>query len=119
LLISQNVPNLIGAKDMIIHLPTSGDILRAIEWLENENAEAVWLCGDIQQTWKKLSSAGKWIHAAGGVVFNSAGDLLMIHRLGRWDLPKGKCEHNESVNESAIREVQEECGIKQLHIRRE
>lgn len=119
LLIAQNVPKDIGSKDMLIHLPTAVDILRAVDWLENGRADNVWLCGDIFQIWKQLASIGKWIHAAGGVVFNSHGDLLMIHRLGRWDLPKGKCEKGESVRDSAVREVQEECGIQQLSICRE
>ncbi len=40
----------------------------------------------------------------------------MIFRSNKWDLPKGKLEHNENVMECAIREVQEECGISELRI---
>jgi 8-oxo-dGTP pyrophosphatase MutT (NUDIX family) len=36
----------------------------------------------------------------------------MILRLGKWDLPKGKMEKNEEPMICAIREVEEECGIK-------
>jgi 8-oxo-dGTP pyrophosphatase MutT (NUDIX family) len=35
----------------------------------------------------------------------------MIHRLGKWDLPKGKLENFEQPEEAAVREVSEECGI--------
>ena len=56
------------------------------------------------------------IEAAGGLVFNKDGDILMIFRNGKWDLPKGKLEIGESVEECAIREVEEECSIYGLDI---
>jgi len=49
--------------------------------------------------------------AAGGWVENGAGQVLWIHRLGQWDLPKGKWEPDESIEQCALREVEEECGI--------
>jgi 8-oxo-dGTP pyrophosphatase MutT (NUDIX family) len=51
------------------------------------------------------------IEAAGGVVFNNKNEVLLIKRLGKWDLPKGKMEGEELPEESAVREVMEECGI--------
>ena len=39
-----------------------------------------------------------------------------IHRQGIWDLPKGKLEKGETIKNAAIRECEEECGIKQLTI---
>lgn len=55
--------------------------------------------------------------AAGGVVFNSiAGTILLIKRNGVWDLPKGKLEAGETVPECAVREVEEETGLKGLTI---
>lgn len=53
----------------------------------------------------------KKITAAGGLVLNKRGELLFIKRLGYWDLPKGKVEREEGLEEAAIREVEEECGI--------
>lgn len=53
----------------------------------------------------------KQIEAAGGLVVKN-NNILMIYRLGKWDLPKGKLEKNESIEDGAIREVEEECGIK-------
>ena len=40
----------------------------------------------------------------------------MIYRLGKWDLPKGKTEKDENIKETAIREVEEECGITNLEL---
>lgn len=54
------------------------------------------------------------VRAAGGLVVNSAGELLMILRRGKWDLPKGKLEHGETPEDAALREVQEETGISHL-----
>ena len=59
-----------------------------------------------------LRAEFKWVEAAGGVVTNVAGDLLMIHLRGRWDLPKGHVESGESSREAALREVEEETGIR-------
>ena len=56
------------------------------------------------------------IDAAGGVVLNRDGKLLFIFRNGVWDLPKGKVDEGETTPETAIREVEEECGISGLQI---
>jgi ADP-ribose pyrophosphatase YjhB (NUDIX family) len=58
----------------------------------------------------------RYLEAAGGLVHNSEGDILMIYRFQKWDLPKGKLEVDESPSEGALREVQEECGLKSLTI---
>jgi len=52
-----------------------------------------------------------FIEAAGGVVENN-NNILMIYRLKKWDLPKGKKENNEKIKTTAVREVEEECNIK-------
>lgn len=58
----------------------------------------------------------KTIRAGGGFVINERNELLMIHRRGFWDLPKGKLERHETMPECAIREVMEECGVQHLSI---
>ncbi len=67
---------------------------------------------DIRKVFKKILSTTKIIKAAGGLVKNGNGEYLFIHRLGKWDLPKGKVEEGEKMKEAALREVEEECGIK-------
>lgn len=58
----------------------------------------------------------KYIQAAGGLVENNDTQYLFIHRLGCWDLPKGKVEKDEHLAAAAIREVEEECGIEEPSI---
>lgn len=53
----------------------------------------------------------KIIYAAGGLVFDKAGNMLYIRRLGYFDFPKGKLEKGEDPETGAVREVCEECGI--------
>jgi 8-oxo-dGTP pyrophosphatase MutT (NUDIX family) len=52
------------------------------------------------------------IEAAGGVVEDTKGRYLFIYRNDKWDLPKGKLERREGKKVGAVREVEEECGIK-------
>lgn len=58
----------------------------------------------------------KKILAAGGLVCNENDDLLMIFRRGKWDLPKGKLDHGELLPNCALREVQEETGLRNLEL---
>ncbi len=58
-----------------------------------------------------ITNRFKIIYAAGGVVLDKKGNVLFINRLGYYDFPKGKLEHNETAETGAIREVCEECGI--------
>ncbi len=52
------------------------------------------------------------IEAAGGLVQSEKDTYLFIYRHDKWDLPKGKIEKGEEVKVAAVREVEEECGIK-------
>lgn len=54
--------------------------------------------------------------AGGGLVENCEGQVLFIFRNGRWDLPKGGIEKDETIEQTAIREVEEETGCKNLKI---
>lgn len=65
-----------------------------------------------KELFKDFKSLFKYIKAGGGVVRNRLGEILMIHRRGSWDLPKGKKEKGETKKETSVREVEEETGIK-------
>ncbi len=49
--------------------------------------------------------------AAGGVIRNMEGNILLIYRRGSWDLPKGKIDDGELSEAAALREVSEEVGL--------
>jgi ADP-ribose pyrophosphatase YjhB (NUDIX family) len=59
---------------------------------------------------KFLKKKFKIIKASGGLV-RKKDKILMIYRLKKWDLPKGKLEKNEKPKAAATREVEEECGV--------
>lgn len=59
-----------------------------------------------------------FVEAAGGLVFNDKKEILFIYRNDRWDLPKGHIDLNESFQDAAIREVEEETGVKNLEIKK-
>lgn len=56
------------------------------------------------------------IAAAGGIVENEVGELLVFFRRGSWDLPKGKIDPGETPEMAAVREVQEETGLVHVEI---
>ncbi|HEY4800255.1 MAG TPA: NUDIX domain-containing protein [Bacteroidia bacterium] len=72
--------------------------------------------GEEERVWNVFQSLFANIYAAGGIVKNEDENLLMIYRNKHWDLPKGKMEKGESPDETALREVEEECGVKKLSI---
>jgi len=63
---------------------------------------------------EKVKSFYTIVEAAGGIVYNNDNQILLIFRRGKWDLPKGKVEKGEFYKQTALREVQEECGLKQI-----
>lgn len=71
---------------------------------------------NLEATWMTFCSGYHELAAAGGVVKDSEGHILWIQRNGKWDLPKGKLEPGESLEEAAVREVFEETGIQDLTI---
>jgi len=69
------------------------------------------LVEDLEEVEKFIKGQFKIIKAAGGVVEKDR-KILLIYRLGKWDLPKGKLNKKEGPKEGAVREVEEECNIR-------
>jgi 8-oxo-dGTP pyrophosphatase MutT (NUDIX family) len=67
---------------------------------------------DTHLVFKELAKNFTCINAGGGLVINEQNQILFIFRNGKWDLPKGKIEANETTELGAVREVEEECGVK-------
>lgn len=72
---------------------------------------------DMLMVIEEFKACFRVIEAGGGVVFNSRGEFLAIKRNGVWDLPKGKLEKGEDFSGAALREVEEETGLKGLRIK--
>ncbi|MEI7500766.1 MAG: hypothetical protein WCK84_10000 [Bacteroidota bacterium] len=98
-----------------------------------------------ESAFQAFASLFRFIPAAGGLVKNEKGEYLFIHRLGHWDLPKGKIDkkdiqepfpgmqkysfrinsdggfppHPSAAGSAAIREVKEETGLKSVKIKRD
>jgi len=100
-------------KEEIVGLPK-------YEGLEPENFQALkeslvepiyqFVSPNPKSALKYFFSNFKKIKAAGGIV-KSDDQQLFIKRNGKWDIPKGKREIGERSHETAIREIQEECGL--------
>ena len=87
----------------------------AVDLLENTSCPELNVYGEnIEDLWEDFTHMFKVVEAAGGVVSNKNGEILFIRRMGKWDLPKGKIEKGESLEQAAIREVEEETGIREL-----
>jgi ADP-ribose pyrophosphatase YjhB (NUDIX family) len=56
------------------------------------------------------------VTAAGGLVQNEKKEYLLIFRKGKWDLPKGKLDTGEQLEDCAVREVEEETGLKEVKL---
>ena len=65
----------------------------AIDLLENTASQGLNIYhNNIEELWADFRNYFKNIEAAGGVVINPENKIIFIHRLGKWDLPKGKIE---------------------------
>lgn len=102
----------------IVTKPSKQNMKVVTDWLldEETSMNAYFVCSDVDTSWTEFKSLFEIVEAAGGKVKNPQGNILFIHRLGKWDLPKGKIEEGEDRSTAAIREVEEECGISQLTI---
>ncbi|SEW00567.1 NUDIX domain-containing protein [Chryseobacterium wanjuense] len=107
---SENLEKTLGYEDV-----TTLEI--ALDLLENTSVKELNVFGEnINEIWAEFQKLFRIIEAAGGVVNNPEGEILFIKRLGKWDLPKGKMEKGESREESAVREIEEETGLKDVEL---
>ncbi len=78
----------------------------------------VLFCMNLQESWNNFKSHFRVTTAAGGLVMNEKKEFLFIYRGNKWDLPKGGIEQGESIKEAALREVNEECGVSKLVLKK-
>ncbi len=84
---------------------------KVLKILETHN-NVVLLVDDPEQAFRHFAADFRWVEAAGGVVCDTrSGNVLLMFRNQRWDLPKGHVEQGEVIAEAALREVSEETGV--------
>ena len=103
--------------DFQIFLLESIDINKLIVKLfQNKIEKAILYHPDERLIMKTLKAKIPVVKAGGGLVYNKKGEVLFIFRNGKWDLPKGGTEKKETMEETAMREVEEETGVSGLSI---
>jgi len=104
-------------SDFKNYLIDTVDINKVLHNLKKEKYKSIRLIDDNEEVLlKKFLRLLPNIVAGGGKVINSDGKILFIFRKGKWDLPKGKAEQKETIDQTALREVEEETGVKGLSI---
>jgi len=73
---------------------------------------------DLEKLKKAFFKHFTQVTAAGGLVENEKGEVLLIFRRGKWDLPKGKLDKGESIEQCAVREVEEETGLTDIQLKK-
>jgi 8-oxo-(d)GTP phosphatase len=110
---SVHYENLIGK--VLVKSVDFENIFKLIVYLQSNDlpllGELTFIVKDKKVFKEALKETFIFVKAAGGIVKNTSGNLLFMKRLGKWDLPKGKAEKNESSKATALREVEEECGV--------
>ncbi|HEY0354771.1 MAG TPA: NUDIX domain-containing protein [Flavisolibacter sp.] len=71
---------------------------------------------DVEALMKAFRKKLVVVQAAGGLVHTPTNEILLIHRRGKWDLPKGKLDPDEDLAVCAEREIKEETGLQKLKL---
>jgi 8-oxo-dGTP pyrophosphatase MutT (NUDIX family) len=90
---------------------TATQIIALLEKLPQDLLSVTMVCENHKAVAEKIKGMFKVLKAAGGVVLKDNKWLLMYRR-GKWDLPKGKLDRGESSRKAAVREIEEETGVK-------
>jgi len=91
------------------------EILSTIDQ-DTQHTDFYFVTTDPEKLFIDFYSRMRKMAAAGGVIVNELNQFLFIFRRGKWDLPKGKIDGEETEEQAAIREVQEETGVQQVAI---
>lgn len=107
----QVIPTAYEDADMFT-APDPVTIAEILQKLENgQLPAAVFIQADVTHLFKLVQKNFTTLVAAGGLITNPEGDILLMFRRGKWDLPKGKQDDGESLETCAVREVAEETGL--------
>ena len=112
-LTDKSIKSLANNNEHVYVFENKKKLAKRLEHFENSDDERLCIThSDVNELFEYVAQCFRYIEAAGGLVTLPDGRMLFIKRLGKWDLPKGKAEKGESLQETAVREVMEECGLK-------
>lgn len=104
---------------LVLSNPSPGILPGLLDTFSDESIPGyVWESANPDKVFQLVASYYEHWEAAGGLVRNAGGDILLIFRRGHWDLPKGKLDPGETLEECALREIKEETGLVHIHIER-
>ena len=110
---------IVKETDFQLFLLESADIKQVIvKIFQNKIQKAYLYHPDEKEIMKTLKTKIPVQKAGGGLVYNAKNEVLFIFRNGKWDLPKGGTEKGEVIEETAMREVEEETGVGNLVVNR-
>jgi len=106
---------IVKETDFQLFLLESADIKQVIvKIFQNKIQKAYLYHPDEKEIMKTLKTKIPVQKAGGGLVYNAKKEVLFIFRNGKWDLPKGGIEKGEAIEDTAMREVEEETGVGNL-----
>lgn len=110
--INLNFANILRVKD-----PGEQELTILRKLFFNVQGIHIIICSEeVESIFQNFISLFRLVEGAGGIVFSEGRKVLLIYRNGAWDLPKGKIETGEPTEIAAVREVQEETGLKNVRI---
>lgn len=97
--------------------PSADNIEGMIAFMQQPDTVAgIYEAADVESLLNLFAEQMEKIQAGGGLVYTPQKNVLLIFRRGKWDLPKGKLDDGETLDQCAIREVQEETGLEAVNI---
>jgi len=114
IVLTTKVEKEVGFKNYSLKKVDLGRIIRKLKTTKLK--EVRFIHSNKKKILKKFLKKLPNVIAGGGKVYNDKGQILFIFRNDKWDLPKGKIEGDESIEQTAMREVTEETGVGGLEI---
>tara|TARA_R110002049_G_scaffold13497_5_gene58320 strand:- start:120 stop:707 length:588 start_codon:yes stop_codon:yes gene_type:complete len=114
LILTNKLSDIADNKYFLLNEQAINEAIKALS--KNKLSKAYIYHPNKEEILKKFSKKIPIVVAGGGVVTNKDGKVLFIYRNDKWDLPKGKIDNGETIEECALREVEEETGVKGLKI---
>jgi 8-oxo-dGTP pyrophosphatase MutT (NUDIX family) len=109
---SETINSKLPVVDINCH--SEAEAKKIIDQHLSSNGEKCYIArnNNIHDLWNYFFGKYLPVKAAGGLVLNPENEMLFILRNNKWDLPKGKIDPGEDEETAALREVEEECGIR-------